>query len=147
MSAFNKTVNEITLIGYVGIEPKLNKLHDEKYVGNMSLATHNIVRRENELTTVAVWHRLVLWDKLAVTASSILKKGAFIYVKGSLRYRQYEDGMGNHNSVTEILVDSFKLLDKKIENKYPSPNDNNEAPIFDEENTGLTSNQELTFDV
>lgn len=147
----NKTVNEVTLIGYVGIVPKTNlrrleKKNEEdkdKHVTSFSLATHSPKRVGNELSLIPVWHRIVMWDKLAVNAAEYLQKGSYVFIKGELIYRQYEDGNGQQNTSTEIIAYSFKVLDRKNIEDYPV--DEFTTPDFTEINPETVSSPSSNY--
>lgn len=56
------------------------------------------------------WHRITLFGKLAEIAGQYLKKGAQVYVEGSLRTRKYTDKDGVEKYATDIKADSMQML-------------------------------------
>jgi single-strand DNA-binding protein len=54
----------------------------------------------------------VAWRNLADLAGKYLRKGSHIYLEGKIKTRSYEDKDGNKKYVTEIIADSFIMLDK-----------------------------------
>ncbi|MDB5974503.1 MAG: ssb, partial [Nevskia sp.] len=59
------------------------------------------------------WHNLVFTRKLAEIVGQYLKKGAKIYVEGSLRTRKWQDKDGHDRYTTEINVNDMQMLDGK----------------------------------
>ena len=112
----NALKNSVRLIGYLGETPNVRKLDSGKTVVNFSMATHETYRDSNgEKHTETTWHRLVAWGKPAEVAENYLKKGSEIAVEGRLTNRSYEDKNGEKHYVTEIVVNSLLMLDKKNE--------------------------------
>jgi single-strand DNA-binding protein len=56
---------------------------------------------------------LILWRDLAERARDNVKKGSTLYVEGKITTRKYKDKDGVEKSVTDIVVASFRVLDKK----------------------------------
>jgi single-strand DNA-binding protein len=54
-----------------------------------------------------------MWRGLAERAERDLKKGMLIYVEGKIRTRSWEDKEGNKRYTTEVVVDSFLILEKR----------------------------------
>jgi single-strand DNA-binding protein len=50
---------------------------------------------------------------LADRAKDQVKKGSTLYVEGKIQTRKYTDKEGVEKSVTDIVVNSFRVLDKK----------------------------------
>ena len=109
--------NSVRLIGHLGDNPKMRKLDSEKSVANFSVATNETFRDQNgNKISETTWHKLVAWGKQAEVAEKYLKKGTEIAVEGKLTNRSYEDKNGETHFVSEIIVNSILVLDKKSEN-------------------------------
>ena len=81
---------------------------------NFNIATNEIYRDSNgEKQSETTWHRLVAWGKQAEIAENYLKKGSEIAVEGKLTNRSYDDKKGEKQYITEIVVNSLLMLDKK----------------------------------
>ena len=61
---------------------------------------------------ITTWHNLVGWGQTAKEMSENLRKGQKIFVEGKIVYRQYETKTGEKRSQTDIVVNSFKKLEK-----------------------------------
>jgi len=95
----------------------MRKLDSEKSVANFSVATNETFRDQNgNKMSETTWHKLVAWGKQAEVAEKYLKKGTEIAVEGKLTNRSYEDKNGETHFVSEIIVNSILVLDKKSEN-------------------------------
>ncbi|TAE35214.1 MAG: single-stranded DNA-binding protein [Runella slithyformis] len=79
----------------------------------MSLATTETYKDNNgQNHSNTEWHTVVLWQSLADLAANYLQKGSLIYLEGKLKTRSYEDKLGEKRYVTEIIAESFIMLDK-----------------------------------
>lgn len=109
----NTLRNQVTLIGNLGNEFELKTFGMDKKLAKASLATNEYYKnREGEKVQETQWHNLVVWGKLAERISSMSAKGDQIMVQGKLIYRNYEDGDGKKQYVTEIVVSEFVKLTK-----------------------------------
>ena len=113
MRSFNRTV----LIGNVGADVVLRHTQNGKPVVNLSLATHT--RRKDE-EDVTVWHRIVLWDRLAELAHQYVRKGQSLYVEGPLNHRDWVDNDGVERRSAEITAREMIFLDQPGESANPS---------------------------
>lgn len=113
------SVNKVILVGNLGSDPDSKFTPSGKQVVELSLAT-SFGSGDNTKTQ---WHRVVLWDKLADTASKYLSKGSPVYIEGRLEYRSYDDKEGNKRYVTEIVGQALQLLGKKGDAKPETTED------------------------
>jgi single-strand DNA-binding protein len=110
----NALRNSVRLIGHLGDNPKVRKLDSGRTVANFSMATNEIYRdSKGERQSETTWHRLVAWGKPAELVESYVKKGSEIAVEGKLTNRSYDDKNGEKQYVTEVVVNSVLMLDKK----------------------------------
>lgn len=110
----NALRNSVRLIGHLGDAPKVRKLDSGKTVANFSIATNEIyLDQQGNKQSETTWHRLVAWGQPAKVVENYLKKGSEVAVEGKLTNRSYQDKNGETHFVTEIVVNSLLLLDKK----------------------------------
>mgnify|MGYP006291907817 CR=1 FL=1 len=110
----NALRNNVRLIGHLGDDPKVKKLESGKKVANFTLATNEIYRDANgQKQTETTWHRLVAWEKQAEILENYVKKGSEIAIEGKLTNRSFDGKNGEKQYITEIIVNSILLLDKK----------------------------------
>ncbi|MFK7806583.1 MAG: single-stranded DNA-binding protein [Saprospiraceae bacterium] len=107
-------VNKVTLIGNLGRDPEIRRLESGSAVGKFSLATNESYKDKNgEWQTQTEWHDIVVWRNLAERAERDLKKGKLIYVEGKLTHRKWQDKEGNDRYNTEVVANSWRLLEKR----------------------------------
>ena len=124
------SVNKVILVGNVGQDPELKYTPSGAAVTNFTLAT-NEVWKDNEGNSQerTEWHRIVLWRKQAESAGEWLKKGRKVYIEGKLQTRSWEDKDGVKRYTTEIVGDTFTMLDSKSDaDRQASSSGVGEAP-------------------
>ena len=110
----NALRNSVRLIGHLGDEPKVKKLNGGKKVVTLSIATNEVYRdSKGEMQSETTWHRLVAWNKQAEIVEKYLKKGAEIAIEGKLTNRSWADKNGEKHYLTEVVVNSLLMLDRK----------------------------------
>lgn len=111
----SRSVNKIILVGHVGRDPEVRQTQNGTRVANLSLATnYRKGRADDELEEHTDWHRLVLWNRLALLAEEYVTKGDRIYIEGRLGYDQYErDGVTIPTA--EVHVRELVLLSPRRE--------------------------------
>ena len=106
-------LNKVTLIGNLGKDPEVQTLDGGINVAKFSLAISESYRdRDGNLHSETEWVSIVAWRNLADLAGKYLTKGSHIYLEGKIKTRNYEDKNGNKKYITEIIADSFIMLDK-----------------------------------
>lgn len=111
-------VNKVVLLGRMGKDPEVRHFDNNSAVCNFSLATNRSYKNKNgERVDETEWHNLVIWQRgLVGVAEKYLKKGSLIYVEGRITSRSWEDQSGVKKYITEIQVESLKMLGGKPEN-------------------------------
>ena len=108
-------LNKVTLIGNLGRDPEIQTISGDVQVARFAIATNESYRDDKgKLHTKTDWHPVVAWRGLAGLAEKYLRKGTHLYVEGKLKNRSYEDKDGKKRYVTEIIAESFLLLDKPV---------------------------------
>ncbi len=108
-------VNKVFLVGRLGKDPVIKHFQNDSAIAEFSLATtENYKDREGNWKEITDWHNIKLPNKfMAERAEKYLKKGSLIHVEGKIRTRSYDDKDGNKRYITEIIVEQFRMLDKK----------------------------------
>ena len=102
------SINQATVIGFVGDEPKVSTTQAGRKVASFAIATTEKGYTAQNGTTYpdrTEWHNIVLWGKLAEVAEKFLHKGSSVFVQGKMRTRSYEDKNGLKRYITEIEGD------------------------------------------
>ena len=105
------SVNKVILVGNLGKDPEIRNTQDGTKVAQFSLATSETWndRASGERKERTEWHRIVIFnDRIGEVAERYLKKGAKIYVEGSLQTRKWTDQSGQERYTTEVVIGRFK---------------------------------------
>jgi len=91
----SRSVNKIILVGNVGQDPDIQETSTGTKVAHFSLATNRRIPVDGDDPKERTdWHRLTLWNRLALFAQDYVTKGDRIFVEGRLEYDSYErDGV------------------------------------------------------
>ena len=113
------SVNKVVLVGHMGSDPETRfTTGSGSAVSSFSIATNESWKTsDGEFKDKTEWHRCVMFCKLAESATKFLKKGQLVYLEGRLQTRKWEDKDGMTRYTTEVLVDMFTMLGRKIENE------------------------------
>jgi single-strand DNA-binding protein len=104
------SVNKVILVGNLGKDPEVRSTQDGSKIVNLTLATSETWndRSSGERKERTEWHRVVIFnDRVADVAERFLKKGAKIYVEGSLQTRKWTDQQGQERYTTEVVIGRF----------------------------------------
>lgn len=110
------SVNQATIIGYVGEDPKIITTSNGKTMATLTAATTERGYTKKDGTTSedrTEWHNIVLFGKLAEIARDYIRKGAALYIQGKMRTRSYDDKDGIKRYVTEVHADTVQMLDRR----------------------------------
>ncbi len=114
------SVNKVILVGNLGKDPEIRTLTSGDRVANLTLATSETWRdrQSGERKEKTEWHRVVIFnDNLVKVAESYLRKGAKVYIEGSLQTRKWTDQSGQEKYSTEVVLQKFRgeltMLDGK----------------------------------
>src|SRR6478609_1580448 len=114
------SVNKVILVGNLGKDPEVRRMTSGEPVVNLSIATSESWRDKasGERKEKTEWHRVVIFNKnLADVAEKYLRKGAKVYVEGSLQTRKWTDKDGAEKYSTEVVLQNFRgeltMLDGK----------------------------------
>ena len=105
------SVNKVILVGNLGKDPEVRRMTSGDPVVNLSIATSETWRDKasGEKKEKTEWHRVVIFNKnLADVAEKYLKKGAKVYLEGSLQTRKWTDKDGAEKYSTEVVLQNFR---------------------------------------
>ncbi|HET8710277.1 MAG TPA: single-stranded DNA-binding protein, partial [Spongiibacteraceae bacterium] len=108
-------INKVILIGNLGNDPETRYLPSGGAVTNITVATSESWKdkQTGQQQDRTEWHRVVFFNKLAEIAGEYLRKGAKVYIEGSLRTRKWQDQGGQDRYTTEIVANEMQMLDSR----------------------------------
>ena len=105
------SVNKVILIGNLGKDPEIRAMGSGDRMAQLSVATSEQWRDKSsgERKEKTEWHRVVIFNEnLVKVAESYLRKGAKVYVEGSLQTRKWTDQAGVEKYSTEVVLSKFR---------------------------------------
>lgn len=105
-------INNVTLVGRLTKDPDLRYTSGGKGVATFTLAVNrNFTNQEGERE--ADFIQCVIWRKPAKTLANYARKGTLLGVTGRIQTRSYDNQQGQRVYVTEVVAESFQLLESK----------------------------------
>jgi single-strand DNA-binding protein len=107
------SVNKVILIGNLGADPEIRRTQDGRPIANLRIATSESWRDKTsgERREKTEWHRVVIFSEgLCKIAEQYLKKGAKVYIEGSLQTRKWQDQAGQDRYSTEVVLQNFNSV-------------------------------------
>lgn len=102
-------LNRVMLLGNIGADPELKMTQGGKAILKIRLATaESYLDKSNTRQERTEWHSVTLFGNRAEALSRILKKGARVFVEGSLHTSSYDKG-GEKRYRTEVNVSNVIL--------------------------------------
>lgn len=109
-----RSVNKVILVGNLTRDPELKQTTGGQSIVTFGLATNREwVTRSTEKKSLAEYHNIAAWGKLAEICQNYLKKGKLVYVEGYLKTRSWDSPEGVKIFRTEIVATDMIMLDKK----------------------------------
>ena len=106
------SVNKVILVGRVGQDPEVRYMPNGNAVANITLATSEKWKdkQTGQAQEKTEWHRVKAFGKLAEIIGQYVKKGALLYIEGSLETRKWQDQSGQDRYTTEIKANQMQML-------------------------------------
>ncbi len=144
-------INKVLLIGNLGKDPDIKNFDNGGMVGKFSVATNeSYMDKQGEWQQKTEWHDVVVWNKLAERAEKHLNKGMMVYVEGKLTHRKWQDEQGNNRYTTEVVANTFRMLEKRERAELGSSTNNfpsqDSAPKAINTNSAAPSNSADAMD-
>jgi single-strand DNA-binding protein len=108
-----RSVNKVILIGNLTRDPELKNTPNGQPIVTFGIATNREwVTSEKEKKSLAEFHNIVAWGKLAEICNQFLKKGKLVYIEGYLKTRSWDNENGTKSFRTEIVANDMIILDR-----------------------------------
>ena len=115
-------INNVTLVGRMTRDAELRYTPQNQAVATFSLAVNRNFKNQNG-EYEADFINCVIWRQPAENLATWAKKGALIGITGRIQTRSYENQQGQRVYVTEVVADSFKLLESQKDRGHQQPVD------------------------
>ena len=117
------SLNKVILIGNLGQDPEARFTPQGTAVCNLSVATYESWKDQNgEMQDRTEWDRIVMYGRMAETASEYMKKGQMVYIEGRLHTREWEDQNQVKRKTTQVRCDNFTMLGRRQEGSQTTEN-------------------------
>ena len=136
-------INRAVLTGRITRDPELRYTQNGTAIVQFTLAVDRQFRNQGG-EREADFINCVIWRKSAENFANFTHKGSKIGVDGRIQTRSYENQQGNRVYVTEVIVDSFALLDSLQDSQQGSApqNQNNSSQNGFNNNQGNYTQQQ-----
>jgi single-strand DNA-binding protein len=107
------SVNKVILVGNLGKDPEIRRTQDGRPIANLRIATSESWRDKTtgERREKTEWHSVVVFNEgLCRVVEQYLKKGAKVYIEGSLQTRKWQGQDGQDRYTTEVVLQGFNSV-------------------------------------
>ena len=111
-------INNVVLVGRVTKDVELKYTPQNQAVATFSLAVNRQFKNANG-ERQADFINCVIWRQQAENLADWAKKGSLIGITGRIQTRNYENQQGQRIYVTEVVADSFQMLESRNQEENP----------------------------
>lgn len=129
-------INNVVLIGRLTRDVELHRTPQDQAVGQFTLAVNRNFKNQDGGYD-ADFINCVIWRKLAENFASWIKKGNLVAITGHIQTRNYENQQGQRVYVTEVVIDSFRSLEKRDNSANQNSMAEQMPPSFAENPMGI----------
>ena len=105
-------LNNVCLVGRMAGDAELRYTPNNQAVATFRLAVNRPFKNQNG-EREADFINCVIWRQQAENLANWAKKGALIGITGRIQTRSYEGQQGQRVYVTEVVVETFQLLESR----------------------------------
>ena len=126
-------INNVVLVGRMTRDAELRYTPSNVAVATFTLAVNRTFKSQNG-EREADFINVVIWRQQAETLANWAKKGALIGVTGRIQTRSYDNQQGQRVYVTEVVADTFEMLEsrsvreRQSSGSYNQQSQNSSAP-------------------
>lgn len=137
-------LNNVVLVGRLTRDPELRYTPSNVAVATFSLAVNrNFKNQAGDYE--ADFISCIMWRQQAENFANWLKKGALVGITGRIQTRSYDNQQGQRVYVTEVVAESFQILEKKDNAANNASMENQIPPSFEKTNPMDISDDDLPF--
>lgn len=122
-------INNTVLVGRMVRDAELKYTPSNQAVATFTLAVNRNFKSQNG-EREADFINCVIWRQQAENLANWAKKGALIGITGRIQTRNFENQQGQRVYVTEVVADSFQLLEFNKQNNQGQSQSYNQQPDF-----------------
>jgi len=137
-------INNVVLVGRLTRDPELRYTPSNVAVATFSLAVNrNFKNQAGDYE--ADFISCIMWRQQAENFANWLKRGALVGITGRIQTRSYDNQQGQRVYVTEVVAESFQILEKKDNAANNASMENQIPPSFEKTNPMDISDDDLPF--
>ena len=127
-------LNSVCLVGRMTKDAELRYTPNNQAVATFSLAVNRNFKSQNG-EREADFINCVIWRQQAENLANWAKKGALIGITGRIQTRSYENQQGQRVYVTEVVAETFQLLESRKDREggqsqeYNQPDFSRQTPM------------------
>lgn len=138
-------INNTVLVGRMVRDAELRYTPNNQAVATFTLAVNRNFKSQNG-EREADFINCVIWRQQAENLANWAKKGALIGITGRIQTRNYENQQGQRVYVTEVVADSFQLLEFNKQNNQGQSQSHNQQPDFGRNEAMQSSPMDISDD-
>jgi single-strand DNA-binding protein len=125
-------INNVVLVGRLTRDAELRYTPQNQAVATFNLAVNRNFKNQSG-EREADFINCVIWRQAAENLANWAKKGSLIGITGRIQTRSYENQQGQRVYVTEVVADSFQILEKRDNSANQSSMDSQMPPFSDDD--------------
>lgn len=137
-------INNVVLVGRLTRDPELRYTPSNVAVATFILAVNRNFKNQSG-DYEADFISCIMWRQQAENFANWLKKGALVGITGRIQTRSYDNQQGQRVYVTEVVAESFQILEKKDNSANNASMENQIPPNFEKTNPMDISDDDLPF--
>nr|DAU01484.1 MAG TPA: Single strand binding protein [Caudoviricetes sp.] len=137
-------INNVVLVGRLTRDPELRYTPSNVAVATFSLAVNRNFKNQAG-DREADFISCIMWRQQAENFANWLKKGSLVGITGRIQSRSYDNQQGQRVYVTEVVAESFQILEKKDNSANNASMENQIPPSFEKTNPINISDDDLPF--
>nr|DAK73972.1 MAG TPA: Single strand binding protein [Caudoviricetes sp.] len=123
-------INNVVLIGRLTRDAELRYTPSNIAVATFNLAVNRNFKNDNG-DREADFINVVMWRQQAENFANWVKKGNLVGITGRIQTRSYDNQQGQRVYVTEVVAESFQILEKKDNAANNASMENQIPPSFE----------------
>lgn len=104
-------INTVTLSGRLGDAPQVRYFESGNKTVTISIGVNKWSKKQEK--EVVTWHTARAWGSKAEFIGEVAKKGALVFIEGTLEKDVFKDESGRDIAKTYILINEIKVSNKK----------------------------------